>query len=62
MDNKIELLTPEDVDRIAQIAPATQAQWRFRNSHGFRALVVKLGRCVRYDRAKFEAWLKERAA
>lgn len=56
------LLSPRDVQRDYAISENTQAVWRCENRHGFRSLVFKVGRSVRYSRLEFEAWLESRRA
>lgn len=55
-----DLLSPRDVERDYSLAENTQAVWRCENRYGFRGLVIKLGRSVRYRRSDLEQWLESR--
>lgn len=55
-----ELITPVDVLVDYRIPETTQAVWRCTNRYGFRDLVIKVGRSVRYRRDDFESWLESR--
>jgi hypothetical protein len=51
------LLTPEDVARLLAVPTATLAQWRYRHQG---PPFLRVGRCVRYDRADVLAYLQGR--
>ena len=56
------LITPREVESDYRIPENTQAIWRCANRYGFRDLVIKVGRSVRYRRSGIEAWLESRRA
>jgi len=55
-----ELLSAPELALDYKIPETTQAVWRCTNRYGFRDLVIKVGRCVRYRRSDIEQWLESR--
>ncbi len=54
------LASPADVARDYGVPETTQAVWRCVDRYGFRSLVIKVGRSVRYRRDELERWLESR--